>query len=631
MKTIKYLAISLLAMAGASCAKEAYVGDVSSKLKLTFNVENEAATKSFLESRQVKWSEGDAVNIYDDIAGKLTESFTIVSNKVSANVSAGATKFFSLYPYDKNSEFAENKITTVLPAKQRAKAGSFANGANVAVAYTEISSPSLTYANLGTLVKFTLDEDDVQSVNFLGRSGEAVAGKVKIDYNGGNPTYETLSAETSVELSNSDKSALAKGGIYYMVVLPQTFSKGISLILTKTDGTFAVKSSSASVNFARNEITDLGTISGLSFAKDRYALYQAGMTLSIGGADFSKAVNGDAKLVKSSENGANIIATISNHPGVYFLDDDANTGFNMEAEKTLVSTGNTAIFSRNADTRIKLKPYSKSSISITAETFAVERIDFDLSEIGAKLSHNTKATSDIDNIIFEDCVFHSLSRPLINTGKSVSSGISGITFNKCRFFPEANANFVSYNDSEVLYKLNNFTFTNNVVCSGKPIQITSLIHYKDAVVDYSSAGAEVWNTKVNASHNIFCNVLAKSGYIHLYSVKHEEDACIMKHNVFTASESTALAGSCFALYDKKLDMTEKGKFVRVRDGVYDTSFLSKLKPSFNPKKYYDSGETTLFRKMFDIKGAPSAVFETSDLATGSFVMKEGYKQFGPQE
>ena len=31
MKTIKYFAISLLAMAGASCAKEAYVGDVSSK------------------------------------------------------------------------------------------------------------------------------------------------------------------------------------------------------------------------------------------------------------------------------------------------------------------------------------------------------------------------------------------------------------------------------------------------------------------------------------------------------------------------------------------------------------------------------------------------------------------------
>ena len=73
-------------------------------------------------------------------------------------------------------------------------------------------------------------------------------------------------------------------------------------------------------------------------------------------------------------------------------------------------------------------------------------------------------------------------------------------------------------------------------------------------------------------------------------------------------------------------------FHRFREhGVYDTSFLSKLKPSFNPKKYYDSGETTLFRKMFDIKGAPSAVFETSDLATGSFVMKEGYKQFGPQE
>lgn len=628
MKRVSIGVVALLALiAGAACTKEALVESTYPTVEVVFDASMEGAlTKSSLgiDGRTVGWSAGDAVSIYDDVTGALESSFAIVDGRIAAEVTAGATEFTSLYPYDAASTWSEGRITTTLPSVQYATAGSFAPGANLSVAHTTMQDLSLTYANVGTLIKFTLGEEDVTSVQFVGGAGEVVSGQITVEYNAGAPTYEVVGGQSAVELVNADGSALTSGATYYMVVLPGTFSEGVSLILTKSDGTFAVKTSTSSVTLARNAVTNLGTISGLNFGHDQYALYQAGQVLSIGGHIFYKTVNGEGVLVKSSENAANIITTISNHEGVYFLDDDASIGFTMEAAKTLVSTGETAIFSRSG-APVSVTPASNSTISLLDGTLAVKDIEFDLSEIGAKLCHNTKSTGDVDNIIFEGCTFKSLSYPIINTTNETSFGMSHITFDGCKFFPAANVYFVSYNSSTVLYKLGSFTFTNNVVSSTTPIQIGSLIYYKDSGVDYSSTdyAAQQWNTTVNASQNIFYNVTAKDAYIHLYSVMKQQDACVMKKDVFAATES--LGGFCFKLYDEYLDVTETSKYVRVREGVRATELGSGFKAGSN----VTSGATVAFKS--NPQAALSAIFTTADPATGTFVLADTYKAMGPQK
>lgn len=149
-----------------------------------------------------------------------------------------------------------------LPGDQIAKEGTYDPSTHVAVAYTLEGNPNLEFKNVTSLVKFTLQSDNVSEVVFYGLNNDVITGNFDVTYNNGNPTYTTTGSgyrkNTYVKVKPKSDN-LTKGKTYYMSVLPRTFSKGFAVEMLAYGAKGTMKNSN-SYTLDRNQILDLGNI-----------------------------------------------------------------------------------------------------------------------------------------------------------------------------------------------------------------------------------------------------------------------------------------------------------------------------------------------------------------------------------
>ena len=174
---------------------------------------------------------------------------------------------------------AEGKVTgVVFPAVQTATEGSFDPAAGLMMAQVVGETSKLAFKNVASYFKFVAPFDcSSVSINDNASAGQ-MAGTVTLNYNDGNPTAEMPTNGTSdsqhgendtntttpTATKNGASSITLTGTIeagktYYIATLPQTFSQGITMCFTKTDGTEYEKSTSSSYTLGRNMVADMGT------------------------------------------------------------------------------------------------------------------------------------------------------------------------------------------------------------------------------------------------------------------------------------------------------------------------------------------------------------------------------------
>jgi len=221
------------------------------------------ATKTQLVSgNKVEWLASDEISLFDGAAN--IRAVTTDSGS-SAKFSAALTTegpWYALYPYNASAVIDGGVITTALPHEQTAVAGSFADDLNMAVALSE--EDALAFKNVLGLIKFSIGADaDIVKVTLTGNNAETLAGTVNIDYNSGDPTWDIKSeAATSIELSGT----FVKGQTYYFAVLPQTFTKGITLTYTNTSEESRVETTSNELVLGRSKIRNIGSPDIITFA-----------------------------------------------------------------------------------------------------------------------------------------------------------------------------------------------------------------------------------------------------------------------------------------------------------------------------------------------------------------------------
>ena len=258
-----------------SCSKEEISNENNSssdaaKVKMEFKSGIDPFSRTVLVAgNKVNWEENDAISLFDQNSNnKFTTSEGGESVMFTGSAQDNQNTYYALYPYDADATISGNEITTTLPAKQTARAGSFANNLNPSVAKSG-SDKTFIFKNACALVKFTLQysgSNKITKVMFSGNSGEALAGKLLVQVNDATP-LTAVESDISTEVILSDDQGFENQKDYYFVVAPAELKNGITLVLYDANGMEWKRSSNNPVTLKSGHILNLDIIEPGEFKK----------------------------------------------------------------------------------------------------------------------------------------------------------------------------------------------------------------------------------------------------------------------------------------------------------------------------------------------------------------------------
>ena len=159
---------------------------------------------------------------------------------------------YGLYPYDPEATISKDVITTSLPAEQVGFAGSFANELFISVSQT--TSREMSFSNVCSGLRFSLDRNDIRTVTFLSNGGEPLAGRISVGYDkSGKPIVNNVAeAASEVRLTAPSGKTFESGVWYYLVTIPADLEKGYTILLEGDEVQGTVRSSKA-ISLNRNK------------------------------------------------------------------------------------------------------------------------------------------------------------------------------------------------------------------------------------------------------------------------------------------------------------------------------------------------------------------------------------------
>ena len=252
----------------ASCSDEVYEDDNDgAKVAMEFSASTEA-TRTVLESTgRVSWEAGDAISLFDPSGNNNMFTTSHGGESVifrGAAVSADG-KYYALYPYDADAELSGTVFTTVLPAQQSAREGSFSSMLNPSVAVADGADSSLEFKNTCAVVKFSFEvtaSDEISKVVFSGNNGEPLAGSLQIDAYSPSAAVLADGASSEIELSGT----LISGTDYYFVVGPCSLENGFTITFYNSEGKAWSRVGTNPASLKSGHILDLGKITVGNFS-----------------------------------------------------------------------------------------------------------------------------------------------------------------------------------------------------------------------------------------------------------------------------------------------------------------------------------------------------------------------------
>lgn len=281
----------------AACSQEepaATTSDSRKYVQMTFTANAPAGTTetrtSLVDGSKVYWESGDKIGVYscmtynNDGIGECSPFTTDIQNSsatatFTGTAEEGALKYIAVYPQERFSGGMcpdENtmKLNFELPTEQKAVPNGFESGLAPSLAITNDRNGTLTFRNLGMLVKFRISGDiqglksvtlaDTKNIGLTETCGYTIAP------DGDNTREEFSASAPSVTLTTED--SFSNGNDYYFVIMPAAYIKmmnifvyalkdGFSLTFTREDGTSFTKTSSGiGKSLVAGTILDLGTI-----------------------------------------------------------------------------------------------------------------------------------------------------------------------------------------------------------------------------------------------------------------------------------------------------------------------------------------------------------------------------------
>ncbi|MGN1211914.1 MAG: hypothetical protein ACI4TM_09530 [Candidatus Cryptobacteroides sp.] len=290
----KILLYASAALLFAACAKEELVpteennNNITGEITLSFSASQENfGTKAEIGASAdgktaINWQSTDQISVFDGanvncaFSTKDFNAETPTNCTFEGEVTVLATDYTAVYPYSASAAIDAGVISGItLPATQAAVEGSFDTKAALMAAKTVAGGRELTFQNLVGYVKVTPDFACTK-IELCAASGEALAGAGSITFDAeGNPSF-TITPEgalSTITLEGTSEGNIAAGKTYYIAVPVQTLEAGWCIRATSAaDGIVSTKSGSKEINFKKNTVLNLGT---LTQVEPRYVTFSA--------------------------------------------------------------------------------------------------------------------------------------------------------------------------------------------------------------------------------------------------------------------------------------------------------------------------------------------------------------------
>lgn len=577
--------------------------------------EDDEDTKTILSGLNIEWKAGDKVAVFDNENPSIIHEFEATADgpvtTLTGTVTDGSSKFLAVYPYSAalSAEFPTEgdrvgNAMVSIPTVQRPVVGSFDPAAAVVVAYAEGSTNELSFRIPFTVVKFSVDYDDVYSVSLSS----------DIDMSGGfrasfKSKSEMLVGSTgtryqSVTVKNADNTPFTKGAVYYAILRYGTHTT-FRATLGNTSLAYAYKEKS-SVSFDRKKVYNLGEFSGMTFTTNRYKGYMDGLNVTIAGETYNVSDDGDATLF--SDGGIFTSSTT----GVVFVESGAS--ITNTSETTI--TGNVVIASNNPSSPATYTGTLNKSILLKSGSLVMDNMVVNLDALSSG-QFMTKKDNDgnFTALTLYQCDFKHVKRYVFAPNSSyLNKGIETVTINGCRFATDAAVQLFAINSSATtLAGYGLFTFTNNVVYSttGEPLQTY--------VFSTSAAGVAENTAKQDLvmDNNLFYNVAASSGIFRTYYV----NSAYIRNNVLWAKDGSY--SSNIKMFGLNLETANASSvFTGASSDNYCYGDLGEKEWSIADTKY--RGPLT------NVTTLATNPISSFNLSTGEFVLEGAYSTYGPQ-
>ena len=233
------LALSLLA-----CARfEEAPAPIYQTQELVFTAYDADEYDSTKTARQantdVYWSPGDEISLFfrsgenggSKFVAQNTEEVAVTQFKGTIDVISGGGEdtggefwFWGIYPYSTENSCDGSSITTIIPAQQTGKAGTFAD--NTFITMARAKGLELGFYNICSGIKFTLSRNDIKEVRIRGNNNEDIAGKIKAEWdaNGKPVIKEYVEGAKEVSVTAPGGGTFAASTDYYLVFAPELIS-----------------------------------------------------------------------------------------------------------------------------------------------------------------------------------------------------------------------------------------------------------------------------------------------------------------------------------------------------------------------------------------------------------------------
>ena len=632
--------IAILAMAAlASCQKTEMdpvekQDNTVEKVPMTFTASvdmEEDDTKVAIgsidtENKKVsfEWKAGDEIAVYDGISD-TPNLFTANSNggttTFSGTVSAGATGFIAVYPYDASlsMDFATGAGKASIPQEQVATAGSFDPDAFVMVGSSDATDSKIRFRLFGSLLSFSVDCDDLVAVQFSG-SRPMTGSFTYVNAVGatGPGSVSTVNAEShkDVMLKAAAGTTFTRGETYYVYVrhTGSNSQEGFTAKLITSDARVATRTGSDALQLARKTLYPLGTFSdsNLSFGYDRYAVYQAGFDVTIAGKTYNKATDGEATLLATGTNFKTSLSTDSKK--LFFVEAGANISnsseFTVSREVVLASNDP---FHPATYTGTSGKSFLLASGSLVLESLVVDMSAMTSGQFITKKDND----SDVDALIIERCDFKSITRPVYtpNSG-SLLKGVNTIRFNGNRFmFNAADLKLITISSTaKTLSGYDSFEFTNNVFYTSSATALNSQVFDTSAKIEDESG-----DQTLVLSNNLFYNIAASNGYFRSWNISSAE----VNGNIAWIADDTSIGSNAKFIRFSQPTTDSPATF----SGSASNNYCFGTLTGTSKWAISDAKDRSGLANVTTLASNPIASFDT---ATGVFELVDDYKAYGPQ-
>lgn len=253
-----------------SCVKAKQDVCISDGTKQSFTALTEQMSKVSLEAfPSVLWQEEDCIMVFGDTAEAL---FNVRKGSISGtscifegNLSSSPATVHALYPASSGVGYSSGKIRATLPSRQFIPAGCMVDPSAMLMV-AGVTSSTLSFKNVCGFIKVTITGSDVTGIVISGLNGEPISGLIDITVSD-SPEFTVVSGASLIDVRPEGYGTFVPG-IYYIPVLPTSFSEGLSVGVRTAMCEERTIATTSSVQIPRNSGETFSSVNTMASTKE---------------------------------------------------------------------------------------------------------------------------------------------------------------------------------------------------------------------------------------------------------------------------------------------------------------------------------------------------------------------------